>query len=84
MTTLDRTTIEKPEPVLESLFHVVHPLDDVPEEKLCPARLNMGLMHMSGSRRWSLLALRAYLIVIVLLVSYRGLDLAGVFAHLGH
>jgi len=41
-------------------------------------------MHMSGSRRWSLIVLRAYLIVMLLLVFYRGLDLAGVFQHFSH
>ena len=83
MTTIDQNTVNERTEVVGKRFHVIHPLDDVPEEKLCPTNLNLGLMHMSGARWWSLLTLRVYLIVIVLLVTYRGLDLAGVFSHAG-
>lgn len=81
MTVINQTAIETKPQGPEKFFHVIHPLDDVPEEKLCPTRLKLGRMRMSGGRWWSLLTLRVYLIVIMLLVLYRGLDLAGVFSH---
>lgn len=61
-------------------FLVVHPLFDVAEEKRTGEGL--GLMPMSGGVKWSLLALRGYLILMTLLVAYHCLDLAGVFHHL--
>jgi hypothetical protein len=57
-------------------FYVVHPLDDVPEEKCNPGGL--GQMPMTRLVRFSLMALRAYLIVMVLLVLYHALALAGI------
>ncbi len=65
----------------ENHFVVVHPLDDVPEEKVDTTKL--GPMPMTISVKLSLLALRSYLIVMVLLVLYHVLDLAGAFAHHG-
>jgi hypothetical protein len=62
-------------------YHVVHPLDDVAEEKRDPESL--GPMPMTPSVRISLLALRGYLILMGLLVLYHVLDLAGLFHHLG-
>ena len=56
---------------------VVHPLDDVPEEKVDTESL--GPMPMTRSVRVSLLSLRAYLVLMVLLVVYHVLDLAKVF-----
>ena len=61
-------------------FYIVHPLDDVREEK-CNAE-SLGPMPMTQSVKYSLLALRGYLIVMGLLVLYHVLDLAGIFAHL--
>ena len=58
-------------------FYVVHPLDDVPEQKRSAEGL--GLMKMTSSVRISLLALRGYLILVMLLALYRVLTLAGVF-----
>ncbi len=58
-------------------LEVIHPLDDLPEQKV--ESENLGLMHMTPSVRLSLLALRAYLIAMGLLVLYRCLDLAGAF-----
>lgn len=84
MTMMNQTAAEKHGAAVDKLFHVVHPLDDVLEEKLCPTKLKLGLMRMSGGRWWSLLTLRVYLVVIILLVTYRGLNLAGVFSHSGH
>jgi hypothetical protein len=64
-------------------FIVVHPLFDVAEEKRTGEGL--GQMPMSGSVRWSLLALRGYLILMTLLVIYHCLDLSGLFRHIhGH
>jgi len=65
----------------ENHYVVVHPLDGVPEEKVDTTIL--GPMAMTTSVKLSLLALRSYLIVMVLLVLYHVLDLAGVFAHHG-
>jgi hypothetical protein len=57
-------------------FHVIHPLDDVPELK-CSTE---GLRHiaMTPGLRISLTVLRAYLIVMTLMLGYHVLDLAGV------
>ena len=49
-------------------FRVVHPLYDAPEEKRDVEGL--GPMAMTPSVRFSLMALRAYLVVMVLLVVY--------------
>jgi len=64
---------------LENRFVVIHPLDDVPEEKVDTDRL--GPMAMTPSVRISLVSLRAYLILMMLLVFYRVLALAGLFGH---
>ncbi|HEY3417697.1 MAG TPA: hypothetical protein VGM23_12505 [Armatimonadota bacterium] len=64
----------------EQLFYIVHPLDDVREEKRDTEAL--GPMPMTPSVRLSLLALRGYLIIMGILVLYHVLDLAGVFPHL--
>jgi hypothetical protein len=55
---------------------VIHPLDDEPEAKCDPD--NLGAMKMSASVRTSLQLLRCYLIVMVVLVGYRVLELAGI------
>jgi hypothetical protein len=60
---------------------VVHPLDDVPEVKVDTD--NLGPMAMTLSVRISLLSLRAYLILMMILVFYHVLDLAGLFGHRG-
>lgn len=61
----------------ESVFVVVHPLDDAPEAKCDPAGL--GPMALRGSTRIALTALRAYLSLMAVLVLYHVLDLAGAF-----
>jgi len=63
-------------------LHVVHPLDDIAEEKCSPEGL--GQMPMSTSVRFSLYALRGYLVLIGLMVGYRVLTLAGIFGHHTH
>ncbi len=55
-------------------FLVIHPLDDAPEQKVETAHL--GPMPMTPAVRISLLALRAYLVVMMLLLLYHVLDLA--------
>jgi hypothetical protein len=61
----------------ENHYVVVHPLDDRPEGKIDTSSL--GPMPMTTSVKLSLMALRAYLVVMVLLVVYHCADLAGVF-----
>jgi hypothetical protein len=61
----------------EREFLVIHPLDDVLEQKLDTSHL--GPMRMTPAARLSLMALRAYLVLMMLLVAYHALDLAGVF-----
>ena len=66
----------------ENHFVVVHPLDDVPEEKVDTSAL--GPMPMTTTVRLSLLALRGYLVLMILLVFYHVMDLAGAFGHPTH
>ena len=66
---------------LENRFVVIHPLDDLPEEKVDTESL--GPMPMTRSVRISLLSLRAYLVAMMLLVLYHALDLAGLFGRHG-
>ena len=58
-------------------FLVIHPLDDVQEQKV--ETQHLGPMRMTPAVRISLLALRGYLVIVMLLVLYHVLDLAGVF-----
>jgi hypothetical protein len=55
-------------------FYVIHPLDDVPEEKVKSDHLPP--LKMTPSFWWSLFALRAYLIIMLVLLIYRLVDLA--------
>ncbi|MBV8437378.1 MAG: hypothetical protein JOY95_07690 [Silvibacterium sp.] len=57
-------------------FHVIHPLDDVAEQK-CSSE-GLGKIAMTRPVRVSLGVLRAYLIVMTLMLGYHVLDLAGV------
>jgi hypothetical protein len=68
--------------VLENIIdehdcRVVHPLDDVQEQKVEIEHL--GPMRMTPAVRLSLLVLRGYLVLMMLLVLYHALDLAGIF-----
>jgi hypothetical protein len=65
--------------VPENHFLVVHPLDDRPEEKIDTT--NLGPMPMTPSVKYSLFALRGYLVLMMVLVFYHVLDLAGLFGH---
>ena len=64
----------------ESPYWVVHPLDDLPEEKRDVSAL--GPMPMTFSVRLSLLALRGYLLLMTGLVAYHFLGLAAALRHL--
>jgi hypothetical protein len=54
------------------LLRVIHPLDDVPEQKLYHE--DLGSMRMTRTVRLSLLLLRGYLAAMVLLVAWRVLS----------
>jgi hypothetical protein len=54
--------------VQKPVFQVIQPLYDAPEAKCSPE--NLGAIHMTLTVKLSLFALRAYLILIVLLVFY--------------
>ena len=56
-------------------FSVIHPLDDLPERK-CSSE-GLGRIRMTRPVRISLGVLRAYLIVMTLMLGYHVLDLAG-------
>ena len=58
-------------------YLVVHPLDDRPEEKVNTETL--GPMPMTRTVKLSLMSLRAYLILMILLVAYHVLQIAGLF-----
>jgi hypothetical protein len=58
-------------------FRVVHPLHDEPETKLSTSGLEP--MRMTRSVRISLITLRAYLVVMTLMLLYHAFDLAGLF-----
>jgi len=70
------TEISRLNELEQNFFLVVHPLDDLPEQKVDTA--NLGPMYMTRSVRLSLLALRAYLVLMMLLVFYHVLNVAGV------
>jgi hypothetical protein len=70
------TTIKTMERNTGDRFVVIHPLDDTPENKVDIASL--GPMAMTPSVRIALLSLRAYLILMMVLVLYHILDLAKV------
>jgi hypothetical protein len=56
---------------------VVHPLFDTPEQKLDVNHLPP--IRMTRSVKLSLAALRAYLVLMTLMLGYHFLDLAGMF-----
>jgi hypothetical protein len=63
----------------DSRFYVVHPLDDIREEK-CDAEA-LGAMTMTPAVKWSLFMLRGYLVLMGVLVLYHVLDMAGILHH---
>jgi hypothetical protein len=58
-------------------YFVIHPLDDEPEQKVDTEAI--GPMAMTPAVKWSLVSLRGYLVVMLLLVIYHVLQLAGLF-----
>ena len=56
-------------------FRVIHPLDDVAEQK-CSTQ-GLGKIRMTWAVRVSLGFLRAYLILMTLMLGYHVLDLSG-------
>jgi hypothetical protein len=60
-------------------FLVIHPLDDHPEEKVRSDHLPP--LAMTLSVRLSLFTLRAYLLLMMLLLLYHVVDLAGLITH---
>jgi len=79
MALLRPTTISN---VSEDQFVVVHPLDDVREEKVDTASL--GRLSMTTSAKISLMALRGYLVLMMLLVLYHVIDLSGALGQSMH
>jgi hypothetical protein len=55
-------------------FLVIHPLDDIPEQKIDSDHLPP--MEMTQGVRWSLISLRVYLIFMIALFLYHVIDLA--------
>lgn len=62
---------------MKDRFVVIHPLDDEPEQKVDIESL--GPMPMTTSVRVSLYSLRGYLVLMMMLVLYHVLHLAGLF-----
>ncbi len=60
----------------DQVFYVVHPLDDEPEEKIDVE--NAGPMEMTRSTRLVLLTLQIYLVIMLALLAFRVLNMAGV------
>jgi hypothetical protein len=58
---------------------VVHPLFDEPEEQV--NTVDIPPMQLTRTVKFSLLALRAYLIVMTIMLLYRFFDLAGFLGH---
>ena len=56
-------------------FRVIHPLDDVPEQKCSTVGLDQ--IRMTRAARLSLGILRAYLVLMTLMLSYHVLNLSG-------
>ena len=53
----------------ETHLYVIHPLDDVHEQK-CTSE-GLGLMHLTPTVRFALTTLRVYLIAMTLIILYR-------------
>ena len=58
-----------------SEFRIIHPLEDVPEQK-CSTE-GLAKIRMTRAVRISLGVLRAYLILMTLMLGYHVLDLSG-------
>jgi hypothetical protein len=69
-------------PGKKNVYYVVHPLDDVPETK-CDTEA-LGPMPMTPSVKYSLYALRGYLVLMLVLVAYHVVGLATAHAAVIH
>ena len=58
-------------------FRIIHPLDDVAEQKC--STVELGKIKMTKMVRVSLGILRGYLILMTLMLGYHVLNLAGLF-----
>lgn len=56
-----------------ALLPIIHPLDDLPEEKLF--RVDLGRMRMTRTVRFALIALQAYLVLILFLAGFQAVTL---------
>jgi hypothetical protein len=70
----NQLTATKESELGKDCYLVVHPLDDYPEEKLKSDHLVP--LEMTAAVRLSLFALRAYLILMIVLCFYHVIDLA--------
>jgi hypothetical protein len=70
----NQLTATRKSELAKDCFLVVHPLDDYPEEKLKSDHL--APLEMTTAARLSLFALRAYLILMIVLCFYHVIDLA--------
>ena len=61
-------------------FTIIHPCFDAPEQKRDIDSL--GPMKLTRSGRFALFGLRCYLVLMMGMVAYRALDMAGVITHL--
>ena len=66
----------------DTSLYVIHPLDDIHEQK-CSAE-GLGLIELTPTVRFSLGALRVYLIAMTLIILYRTLTLAHLLTHHAH
>ena len=66
-------TLATPPTPTDANLYVIHPLDDVQEQK-CTSE-GLGLMELTPTVRFSLTALRVYLIAMTLIILYRTLTL---------
>ena len=66
-------------PTTDTNLYVIHPLDDIQEQK-CTSE-GLGLMELTPVVRFSLTALRVYLIVMTLIILYRTLSLTHLFTN---
>lgn len=57
-------------------YVVVHPIFDTPEDKVDTD--NLGPLQMTSTVRYSLIALRSYLIIMILLTVYRSLVISNI------
>jgi hypothetical protein len=61
------------------LYTVIHPLDDAPEQKRSLEAI--GPIKMSRSVRLSLMALRAYLVLMTAMTAVRVVEIASTLGH---